>query len=238
MVALILANKDELISLSNLASGIDAFTSFCQTVTVPYMKRILLLHCSKELRDIFQLDQGFVQEEDKEGIGYSILKSKPILILATGVLDLIYPKLLLSVNEVNQNRTKLGKRRKGVSELEKSASNVTINDSNSVVSLNDSASGTDNNTENKIENNIDNNIDDDITEEDKRRLVLADGIYIGQLNDKNHRHGHGKFIFNETSSMAGHTYVGDWQVTLLLILNFIIIVIFIIKNYIIIRISC
>ena len=72
MVSLLLANKDELISLTNLASGIDAFKSFCQTVTVVYMKRILLLHCSKELKDVFQLDQGFVQEEGKEGNNHNI----------------------------------------------------------------------------------------------------------------------------------------------------------------------
>jgi hypothetical protein len=60
------------------------------------------------------------------------------------------------------------------------------------------------------------NEDDNITEHDKRRLVLDDGIYIGQVDEQGFRHGHGKFIFNDLSTMAGHIYVGEWKVKIVL----------------------
>ena len=116
-------------------------------------------------------------------------------------MDSIYPRLLLSLSEV-KNRAKLAEVQKDLSVVSRSASNVTVNDSNSVT-INDSISVTDD------------IIEYDITEEDKRRLELADGIYIGQVNHKQLRHGHGKFIFNDSSSMAGHIYVGDWKVNII-----------------------
>ena len=192
-----------MISLSNLASGIDAFTSFCQTVTVPHMKKILLTNCLKELRDIYQLDEGFIHEEDKEG-----------------VLDQVYPKLLLSVNEVNQQRVLLEQKKaaltkvgKGSKDLSRAASNLTVSDSGTNITDDD---------------HFDDE-DDNITEEDKRRLVLPDGVYIGQVSDNELRHGHGKFIFNEHSTMAGHIYVGDWKVILMLLPLLILLLLIIIK---------
>ena len=160
------------------------------------MKKILLTNCLKELLDIYQLNEGFTQEEDKEG-----------------VLDQVYPKLLLSVSEVNQQRmlleqkkaalakaalakAALAKAGKGSKDLSRAASNLTVSDSGTNIT---------------DDNNYDDE-DDNITEEDKRRLVLPDGVYIGQVSDSELRHGHGKFTFNENSTMAGHIYVGDWKV--------------------------
>jgi len=182
------------------------------------MKKILLTSCLKELKDIYQLNEGFIQDEDKEG-----------------VLDQVYPKLLLSVSEVNQQRmlleqkkaalTKaalakaalakaaLAKAGKDSKDLSRAASNLTVSDS-----------GT-----NITDDNYYDDEDDNITEEDKRRLVLPDGVYIGQVSDSELRHGHGKFTFNESSTMAGHVYVGDWKVILVLLLSLILLLLIIIK---------
>ena len=170
------------------------------------MKKILLTNCLKELLDIYQLNEGFTPEEDKEG-----------------VLDQVYPQLLLSVSEVNQQRMLLEQKKaalakaalagKGSKDLSRAASNMTVSD---------------NGTNITDDNNYDDE-DDNITEEDKRRLVLPDGVYIGQVSDSELRHGHGKFTFNENSTMAGHIYVGDWKVSLMLLLSLIILLLIIIK---------
>jgi len=81
IVALILGAAEELKALATLTAVIETFCSFCQSVTIPQLQKLMTEHCENELKEVF----------DAEG-GYKLGRTAG----DDGILQAMYPRLLMS----------------------------------------------------------------------------------------------------------------------------------------------